>query len=396
MQAISLSGITLGNCAIRVLPSKTAIQPSSQSMLPPSTLSMENADKIQRTIYVGSVDTNITEKQLMDFFGNCGSVVKLCLAGDIIHAARFAFIEFATVESAKQALVLNGALLGDRPIRVNPSKTPIYAPPSPSAVSSCWVAPQTREAMKKVSEAQEAIVKRLGLYQQQQQQFSNSPYSGTNSPYDYSHLTSHVYDDGHLPFPSQLSADSPTNPFSPPPPSELPSHETVASKNGSSGSVSQDSQLRAHNLLSKMTISQIQPPPPPPPPSSPPPPPPLSPTPTTTVSSPNSSAVSNPSSSNRPSSPTRSTKDLREKERKKREKEREREREREREKNRDRGRECERNGDNSRTRSRSRSRSKSHRTYSSSACSRSRSVSRSRSSSSRKDRHTSERHRKNR
>jgi RNA recognition motif-containing protein len=60
--------------------------------------------------------------ELMQLLSVCGRVTKMCLAGDTVHAARFAFVEFATAEEAALALRLNGQMLGDRPIRVNPSK----------------------------------------------------------------------------------------------------------------------------------------------------------------------------------------------------------------------------------------------------------------------------------
>eukprot|EP01090_Pellita_catalonica_P012877 TRINITY_DN2915_c0_g1_i1.p1 TRINITY_DN2915_c0_g1~~TRINITY_DN2915_c0_g1_i1.p1 ORF type:complete len:454 (-),score=39.85 TRINITY_DN2915_c0_g1_i1:28-1389(-) len=130
VMALGLTGITLGSSPIKVVPSKTAIQASPY--IPPSrmmTMDPSYQDKVSRTIYVGSVDTNVTEQDLLNFFQQCGKVAKLCLAGDTVHAARFAFVEFETKECAIRSLSLNGTVLGDRPIRVNASKTPVHAPP---------------------------------------------------------------------------------------------------------------------------------------------------------------------------------------------------------------------------------------------------------------------------
>src|SRR5690606_38515153 len=87
------------------------------------TLDPSYHDKVARTIYVGGVDTKVSEQDLLSLFSQCGRVSKLCLAGDTLHAARFAFVEFESVESAQLAVGLNGTIVGDRPIRVNPSKT---------------------------------------------------------------------------------------------------------------------------------------------------------------------------------------------------------------------------------------------------------------------------------
>jgi len=116
--ALGLSGITLGQHTIKVCPSKTAIQPTSEPFIPTS-FPNENQEQISRTIYVGSIDCNITDTQVQDLFSQAGTVSKMCLAGDTLHAARFAFIEFTTLEAATNALNFNGYIFGGRPIRFN-------------------------------------------------------------------------------------------------------------------------------------------------------------------------------------------------------------------------------------------------------------------------------------
>lgn len=94
----------------------------------------------------------ITSEQLMQFFAICGPITFCRMAGDETHPSRFAFIEFATKEAAHAAMLLNGSMLLDRPIkytlamchdgkfflshspfillhRVNHSKNPIVKPP---------------------------------------------------------------------------------------------------------------------------------------------------------------------------------------------------------------------------------------------------------------------------
>jgi len=82
----------------------------------------------------------------MDFFSSCGPITYFRLSGDdgtvifpssargliscqIGHPTRYAFIEYADKESSDKALLLNGALIRDRPVRVNHSKNAIVKPP---------------------------------------------------------------------------------------------------------------------------------------------------------------------------------------------------------------------------------------------------------------------------
>ena len=139
--AISLSGQFLGRYALRILGSRTVIQPTPGAVGNGATYSFTPAhhDQINRTVYVGNVDVGLTEDDLKDFFdANCGPVTKVVLAGDVVHSARFAFVEFLHFESRNKALDCSGTLLGNRNIRINPSRTPIlgggkaYASTAPS------------------------------------------------------------------------------------------------------------------------------------------------------------------------------------------------------------------------------------------------------------------------
>jgi arginine/serine-rich splicing factor 12 len=53
----------------------------------------------------------------MDFFSTCGPIAYCRMAGDESHPARFAFLEFETVDAAQAAMKLSGTVLLDRPIR---------------------------------------------------------------------------------------------------------------------------------------------------------------------------------------------------------------------------------------------------------------------------------------
>eukprot|EP01027_Heterolobosea_sp_BB2_P008966 GEZU01013279.1.p1 GENE.GEZU01013279.1~~GEZU01013279.1.p1 ORF type:complete len:296 (-),score=21.25 GEZU01013279.1:38-925(-) len=119
--ALSLSGAVLGRSALKISPSKTAIQATT-----PKTQPVTHKELIDRTIYVGNVDVALNEDHLQQFFeATCGPVTKVVLAGDTLHAARFAFVEFLHPESRNIALKLGSTQLGTRAIRVNPSSTPI-------------------------------------------------------------------------------------------------------------------------------------------------------------------------------------------------------------------------------------------------------------------------------
>lgn len=64
----------------------------------------------------------------------CGEVSRLRLLGDNVHSMCIAFVEFVQAESAIMALNCSGTILGDLPIRVSPSKTPVR-PRVPRAAS---------------------------------------------------------------------------------------------------------------------------------------------------------------------------------------------------------------------------------------------------------------------
>ncbi|KAJ3144468.1 Protein srek1IP1 [Irineochytrium annulatum] len=83
------------------------------------------AEEIARTIYAGNITTMISEPEITACFAACGPIAQMKLVNDPVNNVRFAFIEFATVEAAIQALQLNGQMIGERVLKVNPSKTAI-------------------------------------------------------------------------------------------------------------------------------------------------------------------------------------------------------------------------------------------------------------------------------
>lgn len=111
-------------------------------------------DEIRRTIYVGNLNTTLTADQVMNFFEPCGKINFVRMAGDETQPTRFAFVEFADHKSMQVALQMNGAMLGDRPVKVNHSKNAIVKPQAKSATAERR---EVEMVMKKVKEATQLI-----------------------------------------------------------------------------------------------------------------------------------------------------------------------------------------------------------------------------------------------
>ena len=71
---------------------------------------IERQDKLSRTIYVGNLNPMIQQNHIQDFFSVCGSIEIVKVAGNASQptVARYAFVEFTNVESARAAYRLSG------------------------------------------------------------------------------------------------------------------------------------------------------------------------------------------------------------------------------------------------------------------------------------------------
>ena len=71
---------------------------------------IERQDKLARTIYVGNLNPMIGKEHVEDFFSVCGKIEITKLAGNASQPAmaRYAFVEFQSVESARAAYRLSG------------------------------------------------------------------------------------------------------------------------------------------------------------------------------------------------------------------------------------------------------------------------------------------------
>ncbi|XP_009116858.1 polyadenylate-binding protein-interacting protein 9 [Brassica rapa] len=119
----------------------------------------EREDSIRRTVYVSDIDQSVTEEGLAGLFSNCGQVVDCRICGDPHSVLRFAFVEFADDQGAREALRLGGTMLGYYPVRVLPSKTailpvnPTFLPRSEDEREMCSRTIYCTNIDKKVSQA---------------------------------------------------------------------------------------------------------------------------------------------------------------------------------------------------------------------------------------------------
>ncbi|XP_078418858.1 splicing regulatory glutamine/lysine-rich protein 1 isoform X1 [Cetorhinus maximus] len=145
---------TLGALQAGLDPTLTALginsQPPTMGNVDPSKI-----EEIRRTIYVGNLNSQTTTAdQLLEFFSQVGEVKFVRMAGDETQPTRFAFVEFAEQSSVLRALAFNGAMFGDRPLKINHSNNAIVKPPEMTPQAA---AKELEEVMKRVREAQSFI-----------------------------------------------------------------------------------------------------------------------------------------------------------------------------------------------------------------------------------------------
>eukprot|EP01083_Nonionella_stella_P091623 256221_1 len=87
-----------------------------------STASSSEVDK--RSIYVGGVDYQVTPEELQSFFQSCGTVNRVTILCDKWGAPKgFAYVEFAEESGVSNAMLLNGAELHNRPLKIAVKRT---------------------------------------------------------------------------------------------------------------------------------------------------------------------------------------------------------------------------------------------------------------------------------
>lgn len=93
--SLRLSGTDLCGRTLFVaayVPSETDTSLSGGSAL--ASVVMDRSEEISRTIYVGNVDQNATEAEIISIFAPIGPISAIKLAGDLTAPTRFAFLEF--------------------------------------------------------------------------------------------------------------------------------------------------------------------------------------------------------------------------------------------------------------------------------------------------------------
>ncbi|CAI5946477.1 unnamed protein product [Closterium sp. NIES-65] len=105
----------MGGAGLAATPAVTAA--------PRKRSTVEDQERISRTIHVRNVDIQITEAMLVEYFGVCGTVTAARTAGT--NNPRTAWIEFAAQQSALAALSLDGQVLAGQTLRISPSKSAI-------------------------------------------------------------------------------------------------------------------------------------------------------------------------------------------------------------------------------------------------------------------------------
>jgi len=122
--------------------------------------SMKRSEEVARTIYVGNIGPQINEEVLRQFFGGCGEITFVKIAGASDNASRYSFVEFKELSSAAMAMQLTGSMLGDRAIKVGKANNPIVKPAGTSDDPESQKE-KIDEAMRKVREAQAKLEQKI-------------------------------------------------------------------------------------------------------------------------------------------------------------------------------------------------------------------------------------------
>mmetsp|Transcript_25823 Transcript_25823/g.31314 ORF Transcript_25823/g.31314 Transcript_25823/m.31314 type:complete len:417 (+) Transcript_25823:113-1363(+) len=135
--ACMLNGLNLAERTIRVAMAKTpANKPATglaaaAGMLNPALFANgkpnNEPERVSRTIHMSGVDVQVSEQHLAQYFSVCGEVTAVRISGDGFNSTRYAWVEFAVLESAYGALSLDGQVLGSQQLRISPSKSAIQS-----------------------------------------------------------------------------------------------------------------------------------------------------------------------------------------------------------------------------------------------------------------------------
>jgi len=133
--ALKLDGTSLMGSELKVSlardehPADYELQVSAKALVFNEQQSKYRSDSTNRTIFVSNLHSQISTIQLVEFFSVCGPISYLRLSAEEGTNPRCGFVEFLEASSLKLALVLSGTQIGDRAIRVFPSRHAIVKPP---------------------------------------------------------------------------------------------------------------------------------------------------------------------------------------------------------------------------------------------------------------------------
>ena len=95
------------------------------------------------TVVVGNVSPGATEANLREFFSFAGSVTAVELSSDVPGALQQGSVTFSTAQGAETAILLDGALIADRPITIRaPPDDPLQSTPVPPPPAAAVPAPK--------------------------------------------------------------------------------------------------------------------------------------------------------------------------------------------------------------------------------------------------------------
>eukprot|EP00232_Nephroselmis_pyriformis_P015041 CAMPEP_0182880626 /NCGR_PEP_ID=MMETSP0034_2-20130328/16676_1 /TAXON_ID=156128 /ORGANISM="Nephroselmis pyriformis, Strain CCMP717" /LENGTH=351 /DNA_ID=CAMNT_0025013621 /DNA_START=98 /DNA_END=1150 /DNA_ORIENTATION=- len=144
--AVALNGLVLADRQMKISMAKSPITGPSHAMpnmampnmmggygMPnmmgsgnrPNANNPANEERKTRTVYIQGVDGALQETQLAQFFSVCGPILSARIAGNYGQSGRKGWVEFATVDAAYAANMLNGQQLGAHQIQVGPSQSVI-------------------------------------------------------------------------------------------------------------------------------------------------------------------------------------------------------------------------------------------------------------------------------
>lgn len=89
---------------------------------------------LKRTIHISNVPTDVTPEELESIFSTHGEVIKVKLESSPKDGQHMAFVQFESEEAARDSLTRPSLTLGDKLIRITPSRVTIDVIPPTDAV----------------------------------------------------------------------------------------------------------------------------------------------------------------------------------------------------------------------------------------------------------------------